>query len=78
MRRWSGKRSAGRQGVTTDRCIAGGAKVADNKGYTCNDYREEMILLSLRKRLHEEALTDDEKKALTREIEQLEARMDMA
>ncbi len=50
----------------------------NTSNYTCNDYREEMILLALRTRLHEEALTDDEKKKLAGEIALLTTRMDMA
>ncbi len=52
--------------------------MADKPNYTCNDYREEMILLGLRKRLHSESLDETEKKALEEEIARLEAAMDMA
>ena len=47
-------------------------------GRTCNDYRQEMILLGLTKRLHSEELTEEEKKALIAEIRKLEKQMDMA
>ncbi len=40
--------------------------------YTCNDYREEMILLALRQKLQRSDLTDDERAKLTREIADLE------
>jgi len=39
---------------------------------TCNDYRQEMILLGLRQRLAKEDLSDLEKKAIKAEIEKLE------
>jgi hypothetical protein len=38
---------------------------------TCNDYRQEMILLGLRQRLAKEDLSDQEKKAIKAEIEKL-------
>lgn len=44
--------------------------------YTCADYREEMRLIGLRRRLREEAsLTEAEKKKLEAEIQRLEAEM---
>jgi hypothetical protein len=39
---------------------------------TCNDYRQEMILLGLRQRLAKENLSETEKKAIKAEIEKLE------
>lgn len=45
--------------------------------YTCNEYRQEMILLSLQKRINEENLSDDEKAELLLEIERVEQEMDM-
>jgi hypothetical protein len=45
--------------------------------YTCNDYRQEMILLSLRLRLTKESLTESEKEAIKIEIRQIEASMGM-
>lgn len=51
-------------------------KKAENKGqYTCNEYREEMILLGLQKKLSSEDLTPEEKKALLREIAEVEKQM---
>jgi len=38
---------------------------------TCNDYRQEMMLLGLRRRLAEEDLSDSEKQAIEAEIEKL-------
>jgi hypothetical protein len=43
--------------------------------YTCNDYREEMILAGLRKRLQQENLTESERLGLLQEIEVLEEKM---
>jgi len=43
--------------------------------YTCNDYREEMILLGLQKRLSSGQLTSGEKENLLKEIAELEKQM---
>lgn len=43
--------------------------------YTCNEYREEMILASLQRRLQQEALTEEERNKVLQEIEELERRM---
>lgn len=40
--------------------------------YTCNDYRQEMILLGLRQKLRRSDLTDEEKAKLMKEISTLE------
>jgi len=40
--------------------------------YTCGDYREEMILLSLRQKLKNATLTQEEKIELEKEITRLE------
>jgi hypothetical protein len=40
--------------------------------YTCADYREEMILLGLRKQLSKADLTDEEKDRIISEITRLE------
>ena len=45
--------------------------------YTCHEYREEMILLGLQNRLNAEDLKEEEKKAILKEIEELEKKMDM-
>lgn len=45
--------------------------------YTCQDYRQEMVLLGLRKRLQESGLSDREKAAVRAEIKRLEAAMKM-
>jgi hypothetical protein len=41
--------------------------------YTCQEYREEMTLAGLRRRLNDETLSKEDKEALRREIERLEA-----
>ena len=43
--------------------------------YTCNDYREEMILLGLQKQLAKPGLTPDEKARLLEEIAKVEKKM---
>lgn len=43
--------------------------------YTCNDYREEMILLGLQKRLASENLSEEERKRLLAEIAEVEKQM---
>jgi hypothetical protein len=45
--------------------------------YTCNEYREEMILLGLKKRLTSSDLTQEEKEKLQKEIQKIEKQMDM-
>ena len=46
--------------------------------YTCNDYRLEMILLSLRQRLTKPDLAESEKEEIQHEIRRLESQMGMA
>ena len=43
--------------------------------YTCNDYRIEMILLGLQKRLSTKGLTSQEKESLIEEIAKVEKQM---
>jgi len=47
----------------------------DNKSikYTCAEYREEMILLSLKMRLNDKKISDKEKKIINREIARIES-----
>ena len=40
--------------------------------YTCNEYRQEMILVGLKKRLATSNLTEKEREALKEEIDQFE------
>ena len=42
---------------------------------TCNDYRSEMILLALRRRLEKDVLTAKEREAVQEEISRLEQEM---
>lgn len=46
----------------------------DNR-YTCGDYRQEMILISLKRQLQNNALSDREYEALIEKIQQLESEM---
>jgi hypothetical protein len=43
--------------------------------YTCNEYREEMILLALRQKLHNPDLSRKDKDKLEKEIIELEAKI---
>jgi hypothetical protein len=45
--------------------------------YTCSDYREEMILLGLKRRLIQNELGIEERKEIIKEIENIEKRMRM-
>ena len=47
------------------------------KTYTCNDYREEMRLLGLKKRLNEKNLSKTEKQTIKSEITKLEKVLQM-
>jgi hypothetical protein len=40
--------------------------------YTCYDYRREMVLVCLRNRMNDPALSEDEKQSILREIHRLE------
>lgn len=46
--------------------------------YTCNDYRQEQILLSLSRRLEDPGIAESEKELLRRQIKKLEADLGMA
>lgn len=52
--------------------------MSDNLQYTCRQYREEMILLGLRKRLSDPELSERDRAAIESEIRRLEAQMGMA
>jgi len=43
--------------------------------YTCNEYREEMILAALQKRLQQNNLSETERKRLLQDINELEKKM---
>lgn len=45
--------------------------------YTCTDYRQEMILLGLKKRLQDPEISEREKEEIQKEIKKLEKEMDM-
>ena len=49
--------------------------LATGKKYTCNEYREEMILLGLQKRLASNKLNPEEKENLLMEIAKVEKQM---
>ncbi len=48
-----------------------------NQPYTCAEYREEMILLGLQRRLNQPDLTEAEKRGIEGEIRGLKSRMGM-
>ena len=48
-----------------------------NNKYTCNEYRGEMILLGLQKKLTSPDLTEEEKEKLNKEIKKITKQMDM-
>ena len=54
-----------------------GKSVEKESRYSCQDYREEMRLLGLKQRLAQENLSEEERRALIREIEKLESTMGM-
>jgi hypothetical protein len=45
--------------------------------YTCSDYREEMRLLAMKRRLEQEDLPEGERERLAEEIERIERSMAM-
>ena len=45
--------------------------------YTCTEYRQEMILLGLKRRLADPGLSEAEKRSLAERIHQLEQEMGM-
>jgi hypothetical protein len=49
--------------------------LANSSKYTCNEYREEMILLGLQKQLASGDLTSKEREKLLREIAKVEKQM---
>jgi hypothetical protein len=46
-----------------------------NTRYTCTEYREEMVLLALQRKLQNPALNREEKETLRKEIAELEIRI---
>jgi hypothetical protein len=51
--------------------------MSNQNKYTCNEYRQEMILLSLRLRLNNPDVTEAEKEVIRNEIKKIEAVMQM-
>jgi len=51
--------------------------VGTKQQYTCSEYREEMMLLGLKKRLNNANLSDEEKRVIVEDIKKLEAVMCM-
>jgi len=51
--------------------------MSNQNKYTCNEYRQEMILLSLRLRLNKPDVTEAEKETIRNEIKKIEAAMQM-
>lgn len=49
----------------------------DLKPYGCAEYREEMMLLGLQRRLNAPELSQEERHCILREIEELKQKMDM-
>lgn len=49
--------------------------MSTKKPYTCADYREEMMLLGLKKRLESESLSAEEKAVIEERIERIEKSM---
>ena len=47
----------------------------DGQTYTCNEYREEMILLGLQRQLAATGLSPERKEGLLKEIARVEAQM---
>ncbi|WP_419662544.1 hypothetical protein [Desulfosarcina variabilis] len=45
--------------------------------YTCSEYREEMLLLGLKRQLEDPTLSESEKKQLSEKITKLEQQMGM-
>lgn len=50
-------------------------KIENKNRYTCNEYREEMILLGLQRRLSQKDLTEEERQKLLLEISNVEKQM---
>lgn len=55
-----------------------GVEMSENNAqYTCREYREEMVLLGLRRRLEQEDLSEEERRALRARLLELEAEMSL-
>ena len=51
--------------------------MTESPDYTCADYREEMILLGLRRRVENPDISKEEKTAILSRIQELEKSLDM-
>jgi len=51
--------------------------MSERPKYTCRDYREEMMLLSLKRRLAQNDLSEAERRVVLEEIEKLESALEM-
>jgi len=49
--------------------------IVGSNTYTCQDYRQEMILLGLQRRLSDTNLSDEERRGVIEEIRKLELEM---
>lgn len=49
----------------------------DASAPTCSDYRGEMLLLGLHRRLADESLTEEERQSIRRHIERIEVEIGM-
>jgi len=54
-----------------------GYMAGTNGQYTCMEYRREMVLLALRRRIEQEELTEAEKQDLRARLLELESEMEM-
>ncbi|MGD9209586.1 MAG: hypothetical protein PVI90_02365 [Desulfobacteraceae bacterium] len=45
--------------------------------YTCNEYRQEMMLIGLKRQLQKATLSEEEREDLQKKINQLESEMDI-
>jgi hypothetical protein len=61
-----------------ERSRRSGERMENQKAsYTCMDYRQEMILMGLKRKLEQPDLTEDEKRILIEQIRELESALDM-
>lgn len=61
-------------GLLRDRCHG---ETMTDRNYTCREYRQEMQLLALKRRLEDRRISDGERTALVAEIRRLETEMNM-
>jgi len=61
------------KGISTDHIMKNEKK---SNTYTCNEYRDEMILAGLRKRITQPGLSERERSEIEKEIVRIEKAMD--